>query len=170
MSSIENTVIELLTKEDREDILASVFKQLDLTSAALQEKAAAMEDPQAYLALITYCTKETGLYMAKDKNLDEVLTQPKNIEKAFTALTDTEEFTSLSKEDMRRLPRIMAMSILCGAETAAANCAAEILKGMNPEAAHFVSGLVDIYHKYMQDALSYGRGEDKKASVIGSLE
>ncbi|MCF0258815.1 MAG: hypothetical protein HUJ54_03045 [Erysipelotrichaceae bacterium] len=170
MNNIENTVISLLQKEERDEIAAAVLKQLDTTSAALQEKAAGMENPQDYLNLIRYLIRETGVYMTSSNHLDEVLTQPKNIESAFVSLTDNDEFKGLAKEEMRRLPRVMAMSILCGAETAAADKSAEILKGMNPEAEHFVSGLADIYHGYMQDALSYGRGEDKKASVIGTME
>lgn len=163
-------VLSDLSEEKIQDIQSVVAARLQLIRKNLLDQAKDQENEAVYTKLVEYCTNKVSEYMKNPANLKEVLTNSSNIEKAYNEMTGTKEFEEIATEDFRRLPRVIAMTILAGSEAIAADEALILLDDRPDDEKQFLNNLVTRYQGYMQDAVAYGKGDDKKLAFTGEKQ
>lgn len=151
-----------------EQILKETDQRLIQTKNALMAHASAQPNKESYESLVDFCYEGVKNYLSDPEHLKEALSTPKSIEGAYQSLVEDPKFLALDVKDMRHFPRVILMTILAGALANAA-LSAGFLTEDNEERSN-LNVLADIYEKYMRDALSYGRGEDKNLNVTGNVE
>lgn len=152
------------TAAQLDEVREIMEKRLDANKAAVKEKAKDMADEENYVELMTFCYDRTEAWLTKPENLQKVFTNPNSIEEAYQTITTDEKFETLASEDYRLLPRILTMTVLAGSMAAACHEALENLQDLSEEQREDLDRLANLYHKYMEDAVSYGKGENKTIS------
>lgn len=173
MEKMITSPIEKLSSDELATVSAEAVKRMEAMALNLKAKAEGMEEKDLYNQLIDYAEDKIKAYFAEPETIKKVLTDPHNIEEAFNAMTSTEEFEKIGTEEHRRLPRVVMMMLLAGAEANAADAALTYFKentDKNPEEFLSVDRLVDVYNGYFKDALEYGKGNDKKVVFSGEKQ
>ncbi|MEY8380558.1 hypothetical protein [Ileibacterium valens] len=165
--------IEQLSPDELKTIGKEAVKRMETAAESLREKAGSMEEKDLYGQLIDYAEEKIKNYLASEDTIKSVLTNPHNIENAFNEMTSTPEFEKIGTEEHRRLPRVVMMMLLAGAEANAADAALSYIRmhtDKNPAEFNAVEKLVEIYNGYFRDALEYGKGNDKKLTFTGEKQ
>lgn len=170
MDNIREELHRVLTKEKLDEIIELTDQVMDDNYKAISARASGMADVRTYQELLDYCYQQTGLYIDNRDNMMKLLVDPKNIQPVYHSIVNTEEFKEICTEEYKGFPRVIAMTILAGSEAAAANAALTLLKDEPESVVNYLDGLVDTYQKYLRDAISYGKGEDKKVVMTGKQQ
>ena len=170
MDTIREQLHEILTLEKLDEIISLTNEIMDQNHKAIGERAQGMADEQTYLKLLDYCYAQTSSYLNNRDNMMKVLIDSKNIQPVYNSIVDTPEFQSLCHEEYKGFPRIIAMTILAGSEAAAAHTALLYLKDAPKDVEDHLNQLTDTYQAYLQDAISYGKGEDKRVVMTGKKQ
>lgn len=165
-----NNILENLSDEKLGEIISAVKVWLAKSRETLVASAAGSGDEDTYIQIVEYCTSKVDDYASDPGNMKKILTDPTNIEGAYAALTDTEEFKAIGSKEHRALPRVVAMMILAGSETQAADTALKVMNHLPEEDTKFLDHLADKYHGYMKDASEYGNGDNKNLYFTGKKD
>lgn len=167
MKTLQEKLHSIFTPEVLADLIDKTNAIMQGNYKALSERAAGMANANMYQDLIDYCYEQVGQYIDNPDNMMKILSDPNNIQPAYNAMAETEEFKAISMEEYKGFPRVILMTVLAGSEAAAANEAYEMYRDSDPEIAPYLDNLANVYHKYFSDAVSYGKGEDKKVVMTG---
>lgn len=170
MDTIREELHEALTIEALDEIINLTDEIMKQNHQAIGERAQGMADEQTYLRLLDYCYAQTAAYLNNRDNMMKVLTDSKNIQPVYNSIVDTPEFQSLCTEEYKGFPRVIAMTILAGSEAAAAHVALNYVKDASKNVEDHLNQLIDTYQSYLRDAISYGKGEDKRVVMTGQKQ
>lgn len=159
-----------INDEQMKELIDSANGRINDLDNSLSLKAQEMPDRDVYKALVDYCVKGIREYVSNPDNIKLILTDPHNIQGIFEKLSQTEEFAKIASEEYRNFPKVVLMSIITGTECAIADESVELLGKDNPIEKGRLDSLANVYHGYLQDALNYGKGEDKNVAVTGFME
>lgn len=170
MNPMIQKIHEVCTPEVIAQIIENTRAAIVANYRSLSAKAQTMADAGTYMDLIDYCFENVEAYVDNPDNMMKILTDSYNIQPAYNSIAETEEFKEICSEEYKGFPRIILMTVLAGSLAACANEAYLLCKDKDPQTAGYFDSLVDVYHKYLQDALSYGKGDDKKVVMTGQRQ
>lgn len=169
MEQIRNLLRDALNTEVIAAVIAATNEAMEKNYKALSERASGMADVHTYQELLDYCYQQTGLYLDNPDNMKKVLIDANNIPSAYYSMVENEEFKEICTEEYKGFPRVIMMTILAGSEASAAYAAAQYFEdnGFDLSMVEYEDNLGATYRKHVQDAVAYGKGEDKKIMMNG---
>lgn len=170
MDEIRNELHRVLTREVLDEIIDLTSQAISSNYRTISERAATMADARTYQTLLDYCFEHVSQYIDNRDNMMKLLLDSKNIQPVYHYMVSTPEFEAICSEEYRGFPRVIAMTVLAGSEAAAADAALRVLNGEPAPVVDYLESQVETYQKYLRDAVSYGKGEDKKVVMTGSKQ
>lgn len=170
MDKMTTQLHEALSADVLKEIAEETSRRMAISHHQLSERAQMMADKDVYQNLLDYSYEQIDQYFESPDNFVKVLTDSRNIQPVYNSIAESPEFQALCPPEYKGFPRVILMTVLAGSESAAADAAYEYFAKKDPEVAGYFDQLVGVYQQYLQDALRYGKGEDKTVMMTGKKQ